>query len=425
METYYHSVVLDEDKCIGCTNCIKRCPTQAIRVKDGKAVIIKERCIDCGECIRVCPQNAKKSITDPLEKTNEYKYRIALVAPTLMGQFDDEISPGKIVSALKLSGFDDVFEVARGADISTKLTKEIMEDKKERPLISSSCPAIVRLIQARFPDLIDHLMPLLSPMEISAYLARERAMENFPEYSKDDIGVFFLSPCPAKVSAVINHEGMDETNVDGVISIGNVVPLIIENLDDASDDEGVYASSTGIGWARPNGEVIALGIRNYLSVDGIEEAISILDSIENGKLDHVDFIEITACPNGCVGGPLNVENKYISRRRIRYLSETYPSKLKTVKVPGSKTNFVLKHKLKSNNIQQLGKTTIESLRIMKQIEELYELLPDDIDCGACGAPSCHALAEDIAVGRSTLDDCIILLRDKLQQHLPKLDTDKE
>jgi len=261
-------------------------------------------------------------------------------------------------------------------------------------------------------------------MEISASLARERAIERHPELKPEDIGVFFLSPCPAKVSIVNNPEGMDKTNVDGVLSISSVVPLILENLDHASDNEDVYASSTGIGWAKPNGEVVALGIRNYLCVDGIENSINILDSVENGKLDHVDFIEIAACPNGCVGGPLNVENKYISRRRIRYLSEAYP-KLRSIKIPGTIKDFLFTKPLKSKDIQQLGSSVMESLKIMKEIEAVYETLPDDIDCGACGAPSCRALAEDIVLGRSTEDDCIILLKDKLKKYLPQYKEDSK
>ena len=87
METYFHSVRLDKDKCRGCTNCLKRCPTEAIRVRNGKAIIVKERCIDCGECIRVCPHHAKYANRDSLEQINNYKYKIALPAPALYGQF--------------------------------------------------------------------------------------------------------------------------------------------------------------------------------------------------------------------------------------------------------------------------------------------------------------------------------------------------
>ncbi|MCG8485289.1 MAG: 4Fe-4S binding protein, partial [Clostridia bacterium] len=137
MQEYFHSVVLDEDKCIGCTSCIKRCPTQAIRVKDGKAMILPERCIDCGECIRTCVQTAKKSITNSIEEIQSYKYKVALAAPTLMGQFEDSISPKKILSSLKRVGFNAIYEVARGADIYTTITKKLLDEMTKRPLISS------------------------------------------------------------------------------------------------------------------------------------------------------------------------------------------------------------------------------------------------------------------------------------------------
>jgi Fe-S-cluster-containing hydrogenase component 2 len=98
MQGYYHSVTLDEDKCMGCTNCIKRCPTEAIRVRDGKAYIIAERCIDCGECIRICPYHAKIAVTDPLDAIDDYRYKIALPAPTLYGQFENLTSIDSVLT---------------------------------------------------------------------------------------------------------------------------------------------------------------------------------------------------------------------------------------------------------------------------------------------------------------------------------------
>src|SRR6056297_1671171 len=101
VKEYFHSVTLDEEKCKGCTNCIKRCPTEAIRVRDGKARIINERCIDCGECIRVCPQHAKKAITDSYEMLKNFEYTVALPAPSFYAQFDAKYSRNKILTALK------------------------------------------------------------------------------------------------------------------------------------------------------------------------------------------------------------------------------------------------------------------------------------------------------------------------------------
>ena len=108
---FFHSVRLDESKCMGCTNCIKRCPTGAIRVRRGKAYIISERCIDCGECIRICPHHAKYAEKYSFDELQKYKYRIALPAPTLYGQFNNLDDTDYVLTALKKIGFDDVFEV--------------------------------------------------------------------------------------------------------------------------------------------------------------------------------------------------------------------------------------------------------------------------------------------------------------------------
>ena len=146
MDKFFHSVRLDADKCKGCTNCIKRCPTEAIRVRAGKASIISERCIDCGECIRICPHHAKRAQTDPFNKILEYKYRIALPAPTLYGQFNNLEDVDYVLTAMKSLGFDDVFEVSAGAELISEATRIMMNSGElKRPVISSACPAVCRL----------------------------------------------------------------------------------------------------------------------------------------------------------------------------------------------------------------------------------------------------------------------------------------
>ena len=117
MKDYKHSVSLDVSKCKGCTTCLKRCPTEAIRIRDGRAVISSARCIDCGECIKVCPYKAKKATHDPLSCINDYKYTVALPAPSLYGQFDNMTSIDYIIDGLFKMGFDDVFEVAKAAEM--------------------------------------------------------------------------------------------------------------------------------------------------------------------------------------------------------------------------------------------------------------------------------------------------------------------
>ena len=176
MEKFIHSVTLDKDLCKGCINCIKRCPTEAIRVRDGKAHILAERCIDCGECIRVCPHHAKRASYDSLESIRAFSYTVALPAPTLYGQFNNLDDIDIVLNGLRALGFNEVFEVSRAAELVSEATRKLMkEGKLKLPVISSACPAVVRLIRVRFPDLCSHVLPMASPMEVAARLAKKEA----------------------------------------------------------------------------------------------------------------------------------------------------------------------------------------------------------------------------------------------------------
>ena len=239
MDRYYHSVTLDKDKCVGCTNCLKRCPTEAIRVRGGRAHIIDERCIDCGECIRVCEHHAKIANTNPLSAINGFPYKIALPAPSLYGQFKNLRSISDVIEGLKMMGFDAVYEVARGADIvSVAVMERMKEPDCPRPLISSSCPAVVRLIQTRFPELIDNIVDVRSPREVAASQARsEFAREKGVD--PKDVGCFFITPCAAKMTAIrkpLGHEkSVPDFNVYTEVLQDSVVGMMLEGrVKDAS-----------------------------------------------------------------------------------------------------------------------------------------------------------------------------------------------
>ena len=172
-----HSVSLEANKCKGCTNCLKRCPTEAIRIRSGRAVINTDRCIDCGECIRVCPYRAKRAIYDPFECINDFKYKIALPAPALYGQFDNLDDLDYVLTGLIDIGFDDVFEVARAAELVSEYTRKYLRGTDvKKPVISSACPAVVRLISVRFPSLCENVLPLLAPIELAARMAKDEPL---------------------------------------------------------------------------------------------------------------------------------------------------------------------------------------------------------------------------------------------------------
>ena len=231
MNKFFHSVYLMENLCKGCINCIKRCPTQAIRVRNGKARITSEYCIDCGECVRICPHHAKKIRRDVIDDVlKKYEYTVALPAPTLYSQFNNLDDVNIVLTALIYMGFDDVFEVSAAAELVSAASRIYVEEHPEKwPLISTACPSVVRLIRVRFPNLIDHMLPLLPPVEIAARLALSKAQKK-TGLPREKIGIVFISPCPSKVTFAKSPLGTQKSEIDSVIAIKDVYPLMLPTL---------------------------------------------------------------------------------------------------------------------------------------------------------------------------------------------------
>ena len=415
-QTYFHSVTLNKDKCKGCTNCIKHCPTEAIRVRNSKAVIINERCIDCGECIRVCPYHAKKAVTDPIKSIENYKFKIALPAPSLYGQFGPNYSRERIISALKHLGFDYVFEVAQAAEIVSNATIQYMKNEDvKKPVISSACPAVVRLIQVRFPSLIENLLKIESPMEVAAALSKQEVHKKYG-IPLEDIGAFFISPCAAKVTSVKSPYEDKVSNVNGVLSINDVFLPILEYMKKHSNDEieqFSLSSAIGVAWAGTGGESDALKTGRRIAVHEIKNVINILEQAVKDGLGDIEFIEALACPEGCLGGPLNVENPFIATVNLKNeLNKLLESQSHNVPKVGDVKELVWKSDVEYRPIMKLDDNMMKALEKMQKIDELSDSLPG-LDCGACGAPSCRALAEDIVRGNAKETDCIFKLRKKV------------
>ncbi len=416
--TYFHSVRLDKDKCRGCTNCIKRCPTQAIRVRNGKARIIKERCIDCGECIRVCPHHAKYASCDVLDQIFDYKYRIALPAPALYGQFYNLDDVNIILNALPALGFDNVFEVSKAAEVISEATRLYMaQENLMKPVISSACPAVVRLIRVQFPELVDNILPINAPMDEAGRLARERAVK-LTGLKHEEIGVFFITPCPAKITAIKQPIGIEKSHVDGAIAISEIYPLLLKEMEriqspydlKALHDSGVI----GVGWATSGGEAAGTLNDNALAADGIENCMKILEEVERGNLNSVDFIELNACQGGCVGGSLTAENPYIAKSRLIKLRKYSPISCNHF------SNRVLPAELMCNvpiepcdDVMKLASNVSEAMERMTKIQTLLKEFPG-LDCGTCGAPSCRALAEDVVRGFAAESDCVFRAKKELE-----------
>ncbi len=414
MNEYFHSVNLDKDKCRGCTNCIKRCPTEAIRVRKGKARIIKERCVDCGECIRVCPYHAKTAISDSLDILKKYKFKVALPAPSFYGQFEKKFSRNNILNALKDIGFDHVFEVARAAEIVSQATRELLENPQiKRPLISSACPAVVRLIQVRFPSLIDNIVKLESPMEVAAKIVKSQLNKKL-NTPLEDIGVFFISPCPAKITSVKSPYEKQKSYVDGVIAIKDIYLRVLNALNNPNDlVKYSEAGYEGIDWANSGGESSALGTEKVLAVDGIHNVIRILDEIEGDRLSDVDFVEVLACTGGCLGGPLTITNVYVAKNNLKKHILEAPPSITEVMEPESMDGLVWTSNVEFKPVMKLDQDILKAMEKLEKLEMIFDGLPG-LDCGACGAPNCRALAEDIVREIANETDCIFKLREKIR-----------
>ena len=426
MEHNRHSVALDVKKCTGCTTCLKHCPTEAIRIRNGHAVINPDRCIDCGECIRVCPHKAKSAVLDSIFDIEKFKFKVALPAPSLYAQFDNLEEIDYVLQGLIDIGFDYVYEVSRAAELVSAYTRNYLKTEGiQKPAISSACPVVVRLIESRFPSLKDHVIQLLPPMEIAAYLCRKEIKALHPELKDDDIGVCFISPCPAKMSYVKNGLDNYQSKVDVVISISDVYFLLINAMNRGKEPTvNSHSGRIGIGWASSGGEATAIFNDNFMAADGIENVNRVLDEIENGNIPNLEFVELNACTGGCVGGVLAVQNPFIAKAKLRGLrsylpvSQNYLSEDEAKYIP---EHYFFEGLSTYRPISRLSDSMAESMRMMADIQKLKSSRPG-IDCGACGAPTCRAFAEDVIKGNADINDCIIKHKEKIKEYLK---SDKE
>lgn len=419
MSDYFHSVRLTPERCKGCVNCIKRCPTEAIRIRAGKAKITEARCIDCGECIRRCVNRAKTAVTDSLEGLKDYKYNVALPAPSLYAQFPADVPGNVVLCALLRLGFDEVFEVALGAEIVSEATREYLKRRDiKRPAISSACPAVVRLVQVKFPELLDNLIPLEAPVEVAARIvraARSKEMGLAPEA----IGIWFITPCPAKMTAVKQPLGAEKSSITGAIGMSQIYgDLLKATANVPRDAKCQRATARGVGWAVTGGETAGAEAANSLVIDEIHNVSEVLEQVALGKI-KVDFIEALACSGGCIGGPLTVENRFVAAHRMqqrlaKMRAEGVAAGLKTAEYyPDSAITEYDRCLIEPRPIMRLDEDIFKAMYKVELMEQMLKKLPG-LDCGSCGSPNCKALAEDIVQGEAVVTDCIFKLRERVR-----------
>jgi hypothetical protein len=350
-----------------------------------------------------------------VETIRQYEYAVALPAPSLYSQFNNLDDVNIVLNALKLMGFDDVFEVSAAAEIVSEATRRyISEHQDQVPIISTACSSVVRLIRVRFPNLIPHMLPLNPPIEVAAGLAVEKALKE-TGLPREKIGIFFISPCPSKVTYVKSPLGTEKSQVDHVLAIKDVYPQLLSHMKAVGTDPEELSTSgkIGISWGRSGGEASGLFSENYLAADGIENVIRVLEDLEDEKFDNLQFVELNACNGGCVGGVLTVENPYVAEVKLKRLRKYMPVARSHME-EGTESYVPWTTGVQFEPVFRLGENMMESFSRLERVERLCKKLPG-LDCGSCGAPTCKALAEDIVRGDASERDCVYYLRDNLHK----------
>jgi len=413
-----HSVMIDGGACIGCVDCAKVCPTRAIRVRSSKASVNPDLCIDCGSCIRVCRLRAANAVTSSPEDLARFRHTVALPSLTLYAQFGRDVDPAQVNHALTQIGFDTTYDISWMCEMLAGATDAYLSEcNGPWPKISVTCPSIVRLIQIRYPDLIDHLVPIESARELAAKLLRKKLSAE-RGLRPEDVGVFFITPCSAIINSIRDPVGLDQSYLDGAFAIRDVYPMILRTLKDgATSETSESVSRRGILWAMAGGEIAGMRNRNTITVRGVTDVLHVFDHIEAGDLQAVDFIEAYICPDGCVSGQLVVEERYAAQRNLQEIVKRLGAQpeVSEEKVRSLLRDhfFQIEEQIVARPVKPLGRDLRESVARKREIDAILARLPHK-DCAACGAPDCATHAEDVVRGDATVDECVFVRLDQLQ-----------
>lgn len=395
-----------EAKCKNCYKCLKNCPVKAIKIEDNQAKIIDERCILCGNCTVVCPQNAKSvhSELDNVKKLlSEYKV-VATIAPSFVSSFNIK-SFNSLKNALIKCGFFFAEETARGASVVVDEYEKILKTKKYKNFITSCCPAINKMISLYYPEALEFLAPVDSPVIAHAKIIKQ---EN------PDVKVVFIGPCIAK-----KRECFESGVVDGVLTYEELAELFSEKQVTIDDIENVPDQ---IGWNKARFFPISRGIiksfnefaegYEYIAVDGVENCQKVLSEIT--KMENV-FLEINACQGSCVSGPcaLNKDSSAIfSNTKIRKYVSSNDGVEKLDRVSDVNASIDISH-THSSDANYDAEPSEEEIKEVLAKTGKYSV-EDELNCGACGYSTCRQKAWAVIKGYADVEMCLPYMRDRAE-----------
>jgi Fe-S-cluster-containing hydrogenase component 2 len=423
MAEYAHGFRLDEALCDGCLACMRVCPTMAIRVKHGKARVLPELCIDCGSCLKACPQGAFTATTRTLEEFDHFAYKVAIPSPVLFGQFPLEVRPEHIAQGLLAVGFDAVWDYGVEMRLVTRAIVDYVEGwRGPRPVISITCPVIVRLLQVSYPRMLEQLIRVHPPREIAGREIKRRYSQELG-LAPEQIAAIYVTPCQARTISIMQPAEGGRSFLDGSVGIPQLYNSVL-----AEAREAAASASPGPSWDPVRSTVMLrwstrrpladlLKRRRYMSVTGLPNVIRVFDDIEKGKLKDIDFLECHACWDGCSNGNLTVDNVYVSQAKLQSLMRDLPDT-----DPQTEAEVARRYPHEDYSMERAPEPRArvvvgdlrERVKRVKETERIAEALPG-LDCGLCGAPTCAVLAHDAAAGEAERSDCVFASKRRLEE----------
>lgn len=402
-------------RCRDCYRCVRICPVKAVRVQNGQAQIVPELCIACGSCVRECPQKAKVVRDDrPVIKAamQEGRRVVASVAPSAPAYFGIE-EFGQLRQALLEIGFTDAFETAFGAQMVGPAHREHVEhDREHWPIIGSSCPVVVNMVERYYPSLLTHLAPIVSPMVAHGRYLKQQA--------GNDALVVFIGPCIAKkeelrdpalagaVDAALTFAELEEwLDADKV-----TIPEPTIALSPAPQTNARLFPVEGglVGTAKMNTDMLS---NSVIATSGIDACRDVLDSICTGELT-VSLVELMACEGGCINGPVMSAKCGPSLARQKLLA--YAARRQPQPLPSPEEQPVLERTFTDRSIEMPEFSEERIREVMRQVDKYTP--EDELNCGACGYPSCRDKAIATLRGMAEVTMCIPYMRrraDSLRQ----------